>query len=556
MPQRPTTRSALLLYKSRVRARRSAVVVATLAATLAARLPAQQPAAAEERSVFLILVARDTFAVERVQRTPTQLVDDMWFVQQRVRVRSTLTLSGDARVSRAVVESWRPNARPDTAADGRITATFVGDSLIQILEGSAGTTPMRGAVAAGTLPWVNPAFAFVEQIARRARALGGDRVTVPLQQLGAGGPAVVVTVTRAGADSVIVDLGGAVAFRLAVDAGGRVTGGRVASQGMVIVRLDSLPEQIARAAPPPTDYSAPSGAPYVAEQVTVHAPAGHALAGTLTLPKGASRRHPVGAVVTISGSGPQDRDSYLGLDGYRPFRQLADSLGRRGIAVLRMDDRGTGASTGTFKGATSADFGEDARAGLAYLRTRPEINAKRLAVLGHSEGAVITPMVADKEHSLRAIVLLAGVARPARSALQYQMSNMIQHDTSQTAAHRDSAIAAVPARIDTMMAHDPWMNFFLRHDPSATARRVKTPVLILTGANDQQAAPSQVAEQAAAFRAAGNKDVTAKVVPGVNHLFVVDPDGYPPNYSKLPAPVRIKPEVVGTIVDWLVARLK
>ena len=88
-------------------------------------------------------------------------------------------------------------------------------------------------------------------------------------------------------------------------------------------------------------------------------------------------------------------------------------------------------------------------------------------------------------------------------------------------------------------------------------RRVKTPaVLILTGANDQQAAPEQVAEQAAAVRASGNTDVTAEVVPGVNHLFVRDPDGFPLGYSKLPTPVRIEASVVGTIVDWLAVRLR
>jgi alpha-beta hydrolase superfamily lysophospholipase len=107
----------------------------------------------------------------------------------------------------------------------------------------------------------------------------------------------------------------------------------------------------------------------------------------LTLPKGASRTKPVGAIVTVTGSGAQDRDENIGLQGFRPFRQLADALARRGIAVLRMDDRGTGASGGTFKGSTSADFAEDVRAGLAYLRTRPEIRADRLGVLGHSEGA-------------------------------------------------------------------------------------------------------------------------------------------------------------------------
>jgi dipeptidyl aminopeptidase/acylaminoacyl peptidase len=305
-----------------------------------------------------------------------------------------------------------------------------------------------------------------------------------------------------------------------------------------------------------TDYSAPAGASYTAEDVTIPTAAGHTLAGTLTLPAGASRSRKVGAIVTITGSGPQDRDEFIGLPEYRPFRQLADSLARRGIATLRMDDRGTGASTGAFKGATSADFAEDARAGLAYLRTRPEINARALGVVGHSEGAVIAPMVAEKEPTLRAIVLLAGVARPARGALQFQLTNLVNHDTSLSGARHDSAIAAIPKKIDSMMAADKWMNYFLSYDPSATARHVKTPVLILTGANDQQAAPDQVVEQEAAFKAAGNRDVTARVVPNVNHLFVYDLDGFPGNYKKLKAPVMVEKEVIGTVVDWLAARLK
>src|SRR5262245_43194162 len=74
-----------------------------------------------------------------------------------------------------------------------------------------------------------------------------------------------------------------------------------------------------------TDYSAPAGAPYRAESVTVPTPMGHTLAGTLTLPNGASKSHPVAAIVTISGTGPQDRDEYLGFGDYRPFRQIADS---------------------------------------------------------------------------------------------------------------------------------------------------------------------------------------------------------------------------------------
>ena len=106
----------------------------------------------------------------------------------------------------------------------------------------------------------------------------------------------------------------------------------------------------------------------------------------------------------------------------------------------------------------------------------------RLGVLGHSEGAVITPMVAEKEPTLRAIVLLAGVADPARSALHFQIKNLYDHDTKLTPEKRAELIAAIPTRIEGMMAADPWMKFFLTYDPAATMRRVKTPVLILTGA--------------------------------------------------------------------------
>jgi dipeptidyl aminopeptidase/acylaminoacyl peptidase len=327
------------------------------------------------------------------------------------------------------------------------------------------------------------------------------------------------------------------------------------SEAAVVASPTPTPAPAPKPTPKP-DYSAPADAPYTAEEVVVKTPTGHTLAGTLTLPKGANRSKPVGAIVTITGSGPQNRDEDLGLGDFRPFRQIADSLGRRGIAVLRMDDRGTGASGGTFKGSTSADFGEDIRAGLAYLRTRSEIRGDRLGVLGHSEGAVIAPMVADKEPNLRAIVLLAGVADPARSALAFQLKNIYEHDTKLTPEKRDEMIAAIPARIDGMMAADPWMKFFLTYDPAATMRRVKTPVLILTGSNDKQAAPEQVALEEAAFKQAGNTDVTARVVPGLNHLFVEDSDGFPGNYSKLPQPLAIRADVLQTITDWLAKRFQ
>jgi dipeptidyl aminopeptidase/acylaminoacyl peptidase len=234
---------------------------------------------------------------------------------------------------------------------------------------------------------------------------------------------------------------------------------------------------------------------------------------------------------------------------------LADSLARRGIAVLRMDDRGTGASTGNHRTATSADFAEDIRAGLAYLRTRPEIDANRLGLVGHSEGGLIGPMVAVKEPTLRALVLMAGPAQSGRPILQFQLTNRVNQDTMIKGARRDSALARVNSTIDSLGANNPWMKFFLDHDPLATARQIRTPVLILNGATDQQVTPEQVKTLVDAFKAAGNKDITSHVFPAVNHLFIYDPNGSPWGYTRLTRSA-VEPAVMGMVVDWLAQRLK
>ena len=137
------------------------------------------------------------------------------------------------------------------------------------------------------------------------------------------------------------------------------------------------------------------------------------------------------------------------------------------------------------------------------------------------------------------------------------MENIVKHNAALTPEQRGAQIAAIPARIDQMMAADPWMKFFLNYDPAATMRRVKKPaVLILTGSNDKQAVPENVPLMEKAFKEGGNKDVTAKVLPGLDHLFVTDPDGFPGNYAKLPAPIMMKAEVVEMVTDWLVKHLK
>src|SRR5579864_3260943 len=166
------------------------------------------------------------------------------------------------------------------------------------------------------------------------------------------------------------------------------------------------PEKIESAAPRPQDPKKPY--PYREEEVTYqNRPAGIELGATLTMPQG---KGPFPAVVLITGSGPQDRNEAI--LGHRPFLVLADYLTRKGIAVLRADDRGVGKSTGDFNLATTADFATDTEAGVAYLKTRPEIDTRKIGLVGHSEGGVIAPMIAARNHDVAFIVMMAGTGVP------------------------------------------------------------------------------------------------------------------------------------------------
>src|SRR5262245_7486170 len=139
------------------------------------------------------------------------------------------------------------------------------------------------------------------------------------------------------------------------------------------------------------------------------------LAGALTLPRSEG---PFPCVLLITGSGPQDRDETI--LGHKPFLVLADHLTRRGIAVLRVDDRGMGGSTGNVEDATSADFANDVLAGVAFLKTRKEINPAQIGLIGHSEGAIIAPLVASQSKDIAFIVMLAGTAFPGDEILYVQ----------------------------------------------------------------------------------------------------------------------------------------
>lgn len=304
----------------------------------------------------------------------------------------------------------------------------------------------------------------------------------------------------------------------------------------------------------PPDYSAPAGAPYSAEDVEVTTAAGHTLAGTLTRPHSDTA---VPAVVLITGSGAQDRDEALPiLHGFRPFREIADSLSRRGIAVLRLDDRGFGASGGDFAGATSADFTDDARAALDFLRGNDGIDPARLGVVGHSEGGLIAPMLAASDPDLAAMVLIAGPARSGREIVRYQQRQAIEGMPGLSPTQRDSMAAEARETLEDMAAEQPWLAYFLDHDPLPTARRVpRTPVLILQGETDRQVPADQAEVLGRAFREAGNVDVTVRLFPEINHLMLHDPDGDPAGYATLGSR-EVDDELMGVLVDWLADRLR
>ena len=526
-------------------------VVSILAAVAtAAPAFAQSGTSAAQHATFVVTQGADTLAVERVTRTSGRVESELTVRGQGVLLQFALALAPQELVSAVDVAVRVAGANSGAPPAQAGTLAFRGDSVIVDMTAPSRST-QRFATGAGALPFVNLSMAVGEQLVRRARAVGGSRVQVPMFAVGASQvlPAVVTWPTP---DSAVITLGGA-DLRASVAPDGRLLGAVVPMQNVRFTRVEATSKVSVSAAPP--DYTAPAGAPYTAENVTVRSTGGVTLAGTLTLPKqrGAGGRVP--AVVLITGSGPQNRDEELpGLKGYRFFRQIADTLSRRGIAVLRLDDRGVGGSQAGDKAGTTGDFADDVRAALASLRSRPDIRADRLGLVGHSEGGVIAPMVARDDPQLRAIALLAGPSRTIRRILEFQRRLVVENDSTIPASKRDSALTALARIADSAAATPGWLQYIYDYDPLATARRVRIPVLILHGATDLQVTADQALELSSAFQEGGNRDVTIHVFTKTNHLFLEDASGVYYGYTTLPS-TTVKPEVLGKLADWVVGKL-
>ncbi|MEX2112827.1 MAG: alpha/beta fold hydrolase [Pirellulales bacterium] len=334
--------------------------------------------------------------------------------------------------------------------------------------------------------------------------------------------------------------------------------------------------------------------PYEEREVTVeNAAGGVKLAGTLTLPKAAGA---VPAVVLLTGSGAQDRDESI--LGHKPFLVLADYLTRRGIAVLRLDDRGVGESTGSTSNSTTTDLAGDALAAVAYLKTVQQINPRRIGLVGHSDGGIVAPLAASRSSDVAFIVMLAGTGVPGEQIVlrqgaiiaraqkadekliasaqelqkklfavakrdanleeaKQEIIELMRESDSYKSAATAEAKAAVEAQVEAQaqMMFTPWFRSFLTYDPALALAKVHCPVLVLNGEKDLQVDPQQnLPPIAAALKQAGNRDVTIRELPGLNHLFQHCQTGSPVEYGKIDE--TFAPEALAEIADWILARAK
>jgi alpha/beta superfamily hydrolase len=331
----------------------------------------------------------------------------------------------------------------------------------------------------------------------------------------------------------------------------------------------------------------PKGAPsYDVEEVKYsNLTANLTLAGTLTLPK---VEKPAPAVLLIAGSGVVDRDETI--FGHKPFWVIADHLTKQGFVVLRFDKRGVGQSTGNYKNATTEDFAADALAGVEYLKTRKEVDAKQIGLIGHSEGGLIASMMAGKSDDVAFIALMAapcvtgevilceqevrisralGVAEEQilqQLNFQKQILSVIKKESDLDKAEKQlreiitkqsnmlpeelqsESRTAMEAQMER--CNTKWFRYYLTYDPTISLKHLKIPVLVINGERDSQVSSKQNLSVAAqSLEEAGNQNYTIIEFPKLNHFFQTCETGSVLEYGIIEE--TIAPMVLDALSNWI-----
>jgi fermentation-respiration switch protein FrsA (DUF1100 family) len=343
---------------------------------------------------------------------------------------------------------------------------------------------------------------------------------------------------------------------------------------LLLKRATSAPPK-ARAQEPRAPY------PYKVEEVTYPSrKAGVTLAATLTIPEG---KGPFPAVLLVPGSGPVDRDETV--FGHKPFLVLADYLTRRGIAVLRADKRGIGESTGDAATAVDADYVDDALGGVAYLKSRKEIDPRAIGIAGHSEGGLVAPRAAVASRDVAFIVLMAAPGLPGEQLMLGQQELLLKASGADEATIRtkhdlekrildivlqDKSDASAAEKIREVMKGQmpesaveaqlkgllsPWYRDFLAYDPRPTLGKVTCPVLAIAGQKDLQVPPVEdLTAIRDALKAGADPPATFKLLPGLNHLFQEAGTGLPSEYGSIEQ--TLSPTALQAIGDWVLKMTK
>lgn len=432
----------------------------------------------------------------------------------------------------------------DATIDLRPDGTAAHSAAVVTTAGEAGE-PMKAArdLGEGAIYWSPRIPSSIEQAIARARVLDKPFSTIPGASLYSDSRPD-VTVERVDPTDWVVGYGEK-KYLVLTDEQGCMLSATIPDYGVVVERRATFSESQYPLWPP---YSAPPDHAYRAEEVSIRAPQGHVLAGTFTVPAHATG---IAAALLITGLSPHERNN--GDAPWMPFRDVADALTRAGIAVLRVDDRGIGKSTGDNTRITIGDKADDARTEVAWLRARPGIDPKRILLVGYSEGGLVAPMVAAGDPAIAGLIALAGPGVPGMEVARYQVEQPILRDPRIHEADREKQFAEQLA--EALKHLSPHESSFLATDPIQYDRQVRCPALIIQGAADATVPVRSAERIASAMRAGGNADVTVRIVAGVSHSLLPDPGGLSTGWAALPA-FLTAPDLLDELARWSVAKTK